>query len=130
MHGWKSCREKTTELLDKVSNISVEHRTCLTNVVLSRASSLSVDPLSSLQADTGVAVPGAIEATQETLTGNNAQPQTNEESTETCTLNAKSKVIALMVGSEPLCEAMWSNGRPLQRKQKANTRRSVGLIVL
>jgi hypothetical protein len=112
MHGWKNCREKTTELLDKVSNVSVEHRKCLTNAVLARVSSLSVNPLSSLQADdssAGVAavpVPGANEATHETLTGNNGQPQTYEESTETCTLNAQSKVIALRVGKVPLCEAM------------------------
>ncbi len=109
MHGWKNCRDKTTELLDKVSNVSVEHRRCLTNAVLARVSSVSVNPLSSLQADDSVAavpVPGANEATHETLTGNNGQPQTYEESTETCTLNAQSKVIALMVGKVPLCEAM------------------------
>ena len=111
MHGWKNCRQKTTELLDKVSNVSVEHRKCLTNAVLARVSSLSVNPLASLQADdsTGgadVPVPGANETTQ-TLTGNNGQPQTSEESSETCTLNAQSKVIALMVRRVALCEAMY-----------------------
>ena len=110
MHKWEKCKQTTTELLDKTSNISVEHRRCLTNAVLARVSSLSVNPLSSLQADdsTGVAavpVPGANEASQ-TVAGNNGQPQTHEESTETCTLNGQSKVIALMVRKVPLCEAM------------------------
>ena len=95
MHGWKNCRQTTTELVDKVSNTSVEHRKCLTNAVLTRVSSLSVNPLSLLQADDGTtgvaagAVPGANEAT---VAGNNDQPQTYEESTETCTLSAQSKV--------------------------------------
>lgn len=97
MHPWKICRQKTTELLDKVSNVSVEHRKCLTNAVLARVSSLSVNPLSSIQADSGTGVaagpaPGVNEATDETLAGNNDQPQTYEESSETCTLNAQSKV--------------------------------------
>ena len=104
MHGWKNCRQKTTELLDKVSNISVEHRKCLTSAVLARVSSVSVNPLNSLQANdkpgAAVPVPGANEATQ---TGNSVPPQTSEESTETCTLNVQSKVITLMV-RRCLCE--------------------------
>ena len=123
MHGWKNCRQKTTELLDKASNISVEHRKCLTSAVLARVSSLSVNPLASLQADDSagaadVPVPGANEASQ-TLTGNNAQPQTSEESSETCTLNGQSKVIALMVRRVALCEAMYVNGAPYSANKQS-----------
>lgn len=93
MHGWTSCRDKTTELLDEASDVSVDHRRCLTSAVLARVSSLSVDPLAALQADSPP-VPGANEATS---AGINQLPQTSEESSDSCTLDNNSKVIALLV---------------------------------
>ena len=90
MHGWTNCRDKTTELLDKLSNSSIDYRRCLTSAVLDRVSSVSVDPLTSLQvAQADPAVPGQNEAI---TTGNNQIPQTLEEATATCTLDGKSKV--------------------------------------
>lgn len=104
MHGWSSCRDTTEELFDVASNFSIDYRRCLTNAVLDRVSSISVNPLASLQVaqavnDPGAPVPGDNEAT---TTENNQLPQTVEETSQTCTLDKGSKVISLasFVGSQ------------------------------
>lgn len=104
MHGWTSCRDKTEDLLDKTSNVSIDHRRCLTSAVLERVSSIPVDPLASLQVaqainDPGAPIPGDNETT---TTENNQLPQTVEETSQTCTLDMESKVISLasFVGSQ------------------------------
>ena len=115
MHGWSGCRDKTTELLDKMSNFSIDNRRCLTNAVLARVSSISINPLASLQVaqavvnDPGASVPGGNEAT---TTGNSQLPQTVEESSDACTLDGESKVISLasFVGSRSVLSDIWSLG--------------------